>query len=102
LKYLKLRFSGAVYSYQRLLINVVQDRDQYRLSERKLEGSVTMKQFKELLAESVNVLSQLSNEFENLECYHSDVLTEQYPFSQDLREVVSRLIDWRDSINERR
>lgn len=61
-----------------------------------------MIQFRKLLAESVDVLSQLSDVFENLECDHSDALSKGYPFSQDLREVVSRLIDWRDSINERR
>jgi hypothetical protein len=62
----------------------------------------TLEKFQEALNQSVNVLVLLSHEFEKLEATHSDVLSEGYPLSQDLREVVHKLIEWRDSISEGR
>ncbi|GIQ69019.1 hypothetical protein DUZ99_16595 [Xylanibacillus composti] len=61
-----------------------------------------MDKFQTALNQSVNALVYLSCEFERLETEHSDMLSEGYPFSQDLREVVHRLMKWQDQINERR
>jgi hypothetical protein len=59
-----------------------------------------MQGFQEALKIAVNSLSLLSLEFERLETDHSDLLSEKYPFSQDLREVVGRLMEWQETIKQ--
>jgi hypothetical protein len=59
-----------------------------------------MQGFQEALKVAVNSLSLLSLEFERLETDHSDQLTEDYPFSQDLREIVGRLMEWQETIKQ--
>jgi hypothetical protein len=59
-----------------------------------------MQGFQEALKVAVDSLSFLSLEFERLETDHSDLLSEGYPFSQDLREVVGRLMEWQETIKQ--
>ncbi|MUG85708.1 hypothetical protein GNP92_04995 [Paenibacillus timonensis] len=58
-----------------------------------------MEEFRKKLNEASVALIQLSAEFQRIEAKHSDLLSEGYPFSVCLLEVVNGMLQWRDTIN---
>lgn len=57
-----------------------------------------MEEFQMKLKEASNALILLSREFERLETDHSDLLSEGYPFSVCLLEVVHLMLNWQETI----
>ncbi|AWP26352.1 hypothetical protein [Paenibacillus sp. Cedars] len=59
-----------------------------------------MEEFGKRLSEASAALILLSREFERLETDHSDLLSEGYPFSVCLLEVVHGMLEWQETIND--
>ncbi|RJE90718.1 hypothetical protein D3P07_01025 [Paenibacillus sp. 1011MAR3C5] len=58
-----------------------------------------MEEFRKKLNEASAALILLSRSFEQLELDHSDLLSNDYPFSVCLREVVHDMMNWQETIN---
>lgn len=58
-----------------------------------------MEEFRKRLNEASAALILLSAEFEKLESDHSDLLSEDYPFTVCLLEVVQGVLEWQETIN---
>lgn len=57
--------------------------------------------FQVRIKEASATLILLSSEFERLEVDYADLLSEGYPFSVCLREVVHSMLEWQDTTNNR-
>jgi predicted ATP-binding protein involved in virulence len=59
-----------------------------------------MEKFNKALIESIASWSKLSEEWEKIEATHSDIISKNYPFTKDFREILNDLIEWKESIEE--
>lgn len=59
-----------------------------------------MEDFKKALDEAVSSWIKLSDQWEKIEITHSDKLAEKYPFNKDFREVISDMLEWKESLNK--
>lgn len=58
-----------------------------------------MEEFQQRMEEATTALILLSRAYERLEIDYSDLLSNDYPFSVCLREVVHGMLHWQDTIN---
>lgn len=59
-----------------------------------------MENFLKALNEAIHAWSHLGEEWEKIEAEYSDRLSEGYPFDKDFREVISDLMEWKETINK--
>ncbi|MDH6670123.1 hypothetical protein M2277_000767 [Paenibacillus sp. LBL] len=57
-----------------------------------------METFKQALDAVIDSMIKLEAEWERIDNTHSDYLAEQYPLSNDWREIVMILMEWKDSL----
>ncbi|WJE64685.1 hypothetical protein QRE63_01520 [Bacillus mycoides] len=59
-----------------------------------------MDKFNKALDEAISAWVKLSDEWEKIEPTHSDKLAEEYPFNKDFREVLTDMMNWKESLNK--
>ncbi|MGG1518765.1 hypothetical protein ABE504_25320 [Paenibacillus oryzisoli] len=59
-----------------------------------------MEKFNKALIEAISSWSRLSGEWEKIEDSHSDIISKNYPFTKDFREILNDLIEWKESMEE--
>lgn len=61
-----------------------------------------MEQFKQALTEAITSWSKLSDEWEKIEDTHSDIVSKNYPFEKDFREILHGMMEWKENLQEKK